>query len=79
MTDLTYEQALELLDKRLRALEDGSLSLEESLKAYDEAREYLRVCQEKLEAARRRIEVRGETPAKTAQEAQQEAAQEDLL
>jgi exodeoxyribonuclease VII small subunit len=79
MTDLTYEQALELLDKRLRALEDGSLSLEESLKAYDEAREYLRVCQEKLEAARRRIEVRGETPAKTAEEAAQEAAQEDLL
>jgi exodeoxyribonuclease VII small subunit len=83
VTDLTYEQALELLDKRLRALEDGSLSLEESLKAYDEAREYLRVCQEKLEAARRRIEVRGEAPAKTAQQAQQEAeqdaAQEDLL
>ncbi len=79
MTDLSYEQALELLDRRMRALEDGSLSLEESLKAYDEARVYLRLCQEKLEAARKRIEVRGEAPAKTAEQAAVEAAQEDLL
>ncbi len=80
MTDLSYEQALELLDKRMRALEDGSLSLEESLRAYDEARSYLRVCPEKLEAARTRIAVRGEAPAQTsAGEAAAEAAQEDLL
>ena len=73
--ELTYEQALEQLDRRMRALEDGSLSLEDSLKAYDEAREYLRLCQEKLDAAKRRIEVRGEAPSKTSEE----AAQEDLL
>ena len=71
----TYEQAVTELDRRLRALEDGKLSLEDSLKAYDEAREYLRLCQEKLDAAKRRIEVRGEAPSKTSEE----AAQEDLL
>ena len=78
MSDLSYEQALELLDRRMRALEDGSLSLEESLKAYDEARAYLKLCQEKLEAARRRIEVRGEAPAKTAEQAAEDAVQEEF-
>ncbi len=71
--DLTYEQALEQLDRRLRALEDGNLSLEDSLRAVDEARAYLKLCQEKLEAARKRIEVRGEAPAPTAESAQEEA------
>ena len=73
MTDEpTYEQAVAELDRRLRALEDGKLSLEESLKAYDEARGYLRQAEAKLEAARKRIEVRGETPAQTAADAARE-------
>ncbi len=59
----TYEQAVTELDRRLRALEDGKLSLEDSLKAYDEARTYLKQAEAKLEAARKRIEVRGEQPA----------------
>jgi exodeoxyribonuclease VII small subunit len=56
---LTYERALELLDQRLKALEDGDLSLEEALGAVDEARVYLKVCQERLDEARKRIEVSG--------------------
>ena len=35
---LTYEQALEKLDEKLKLLEDGDLSLEDALKAVDEAR-----------------------------------------
>jgi exodeoxyribonuclease VII small subunit len=58
--DLTYEQALEKLDSQLRLLEDGNLSLEDALKAVDEARVYLKICTERLEAARKRIEVRAE-------------------
>ncbi|HUY73621.1 MAG TPA: exodeoxyribonuclease VII small subunit [Candidatus Dormibacteraeota bacterium] len=58
--DLTYEQALEKLDEKLKLLEDGDLSLEDALKAVDEARIYLKVCTERLEAARKRIEVRAE-------------------
>ncbi|HSP09673.1 MAG TPA: exodeoxyribonuclease VII small subunit [Candidatus Dormibacteraeota bacterium] len=58
--DLTYEQALEKLDDKLKLLEDGELSLEDALKAVDEARVYLKVCTERLEAARKRIEVRAE-------------------
>jgi exodeoxyribonuclease VII small subunit len=59
--DLTYEQALEKLDAQLKLLEDGDLSLEDALKAVDEARIYLKVCTERLEAARKKIEVRGES------------------
>ncbi len=58
--DLTYEQALEKLDEKLKLLEDGDLSLEDALKAVDEARVYLKICTERLEAARKKIEVRGE-------------------
>jgi exodeoxyribonuclease VII small subunit len=58
--ELTYEQALELLDRRLKRLEDGDLSLDEALTVVDEARTYLRVCEQRLEEARKRIEVRPE-------------------
>jgi exodeoxyribonuclease VII small subunit len=58
--DLTYEQALEKLDEKLKLLEDGNLSLEAALAAVDEARIYLKICTERLEAARRKIEVRAE-------------------
>ena len=60
---LSYERALELLDQKLKALEDGDLSLDEALGAVDEARVYLRTCQQRLDEARARIEVRPEVAA----------------
>jgi exodeoxyribonuclease VII small subunit len=59
--ELSYEQALELLDQKLKALEDGELSLDEALAVVDQARGYLLTCERRLEEARRRIEVRPET------------------
>ena len=61
--ELTYEQALEKLDEKLKLLEDGDLSLEDALRAVDDARVYLKVCTERLEAARKKIEVRAEPEA----------------
>ena len=58
--ELSYEQALELLDRRLKSLEDGDLSLDQALTVVEEAREYLLVCERRLAEARRRIEVRPE-------------------
>lgn len=58
--ELTYERALELLDQKLKALEDGDLSLDDALSVVDEARTYLKVCEQRLEEARKRIEVRPE-------------------
>ncbi len=53
---ITYEQALARLDETLRALEDGKLTLEEAIAAVTRGREYLQLCQQKLNEARRRIE-----------------------
>ncbi|TME04152.1 MAG: exodeoxyribonuclease VII small subunit [Chloroflexi bacterium] len=60
--ELTYEQALEKLDEKLKVLEDGELSLEDALKAVDEARVYLKICTERLEAAKKKIEIRPDEP-----------------
>jgi exodeoxyribonuclease VII small subunit len=53
---LTYEQALVQLDATLRSLEEGKLSLEEAIAAVAQGREYLQLCERKLEEARQRIE-----------------------
>lgn len=58
--DLTYEQALTKLDEKLKLLEDGDLSLDAALAVVDEARAYLKICEQRLEEARKRIEVRPE-------------------
>jgi exodeoxyribonuclease VII small subunit len=60
--ELTYEQALELFDARLRALEEGNLTLEQAIEAVAEGGRYLKICEAKLDAARRKIEVRPGTP-----------------
>src|SRR5258708_36150151 len=53
---LTYEQALGQLDATLRALEEGKLSLEEAIAAVARGREFLQLCERKLEEARQRVE-----------------------
>lgn len=56
--ELSYEQALTLFDENLRKLEDGNLSLEAALDAVDKMQVYLRICQQRLDEAKKRIEVR---------------------
>jgi exodeoxyribonuclease VII small subunit len=63
LEDLTYEEALDLFDARLRALEEGNLTLEQAIEAVAEGRRYLKICEAKLEAARHKIEVRPEPQA----------------
>ncbi|HKV30017.1 MAG TPA: exodeoxyribonuclease VII small subunit [Candidatus Dormibacteraeota bacterium] len=53
---LTYEQALAQVDATLRALEDGKLSLEDAIAAVARGRDYLQLCERKLEEARQRIQ-----------------------
>jgi exodeoxyribonuclease VII small subunit len=75
--DLTYEQALELFDGRLRALEDGKLTLEQAIEAVAEGRRYLKICEAKLEAARHKIEVRPEpVPVPSAAEGEPDSGDE---
>lgn len=53
----TFESSLGDLEKIVRKLEDGDLSLEESLKLFEDGVKLSRECQERLNQAERRIEV----------------------
>jgi exodeoxyribonuclease VII small subunit len=53
----TFESSLSELERIVRKLEDGEMSLEESLKLFEDGVKLSRECQERLDQAERRIEV----------------------
>lgn len=53
----TFEASLKKLEKIVSQLEDGDLSLEESLELFEDGVKLSRECRERLEQAERRIEV----------------------
>jgi exodeoxyribonuclease VII small subunit len=53
----TFESSLTSLEKIVRKLEQGDLSLEESLKLFEDGVKLSRDCQERLNQAERRIEI----------------------
>ena len=53
--ELTFEQALERLDKTVQALESGGLSLEEATRLYEDGIKLARMCSESLASAELRI------------------------
>lgn len=53
----TFENSLLELEKIVRELEQGDLSLEESLKLFEDGVKLSRQCQERLNQAERRIEI----------------------
>lgn len=53
----SFESALDLLQAAVKKLESGELSLEDSLKQFEEGVRLTRVCQEVLGAAEQRVEV----------------------
>lgn len=57
MKSQTFESSLGELEKIVRKLEDGELSLEESLKLFEDGVRLSRECQERLNQAERRIEI----------------------
>lgn len=57
MAEVSFEKALEKLEKIVAELEDGNISLEEALSRYEEGIKLSRVCQEKLAHAEKKIEV----------------------
>jgi len=53
---MSFEKALEKLEEIVEILENGELSLEDSLKTYEEGVTLANTCQEKLEKAKQKIE-----------------------
>jgi len=55
-----FEAALEELEGLVAGMEEGELSLEDSLKTYERGIALSRVCQKSLDAAEQRIRILGE-------------------
>ncbi|QEM68502.1 exodeoxyribonuclease VII small subunit [Geobacter sp. FeAm09] len=52
-----FETALKKLEEIVKRLEGGSISLEDSLKAFEEGVKHAAFCSRKLDEAERRVEV----------------------
>jgi exodeoxyribonuclease VII small subunit len=56
-TELSFEDALTKLENNVRTLEVGELSLEESIKIFEEGMKLSKLCSAKLDDAEAKIEV----------------------
>ncbi|MFH1776002.1 MAG: exodeoxyribonuclease VII small subunit [Candidatus Omnitrophota bacterium] len=57
MTEIKFEDALKKLEKIVSDIESGNLSLDESIKKYEEGMKLAEICSKRLEAAQKRIEI----------------------
>ena len=57
MAKKTFEESLARLEDITRQLEEGEISLDESLKIFDEGVKLARICQEKLESAQAKVDL----------------------
>ena len=64
---LSYEQAREELAEIVESLEDGSATLEESLKLWERGEELAKICQEWLDGAKKKLDA-AKKPAKVSEE-----------
>jgi exodeoxyribonuclease VII small subunit len=54
---LTFEQAMARLEEIVRLLESGELSLDETVRLYEEGQRLRQFCEERLNAAEKRIKM----------------------
>jgi len=57
MAEIKFEEALKKLEKIVEDLEKGDLSLDEALKKYQDGIELSRLCAQRLESAKKKVEV----------------------
>ncbi|MCK4462731.1 MAG: exodeoxyribonuclease VII small subunit [Candidatus Omnitrophica bacterium] len=57
MAEIKFENALKKLEKIVEELEGGNLPLEDSLAKYEEGIKLSRICQKKLETAKKKVEL----------------------
>jgi len=57
MAEIKFEEALKKLEKIVADLEKGDLTLDEALKKYQEGIELSRLCNSRLESAKKKIDV----------------------
>jgi exodeoxyribonuclease VII small subunit len=57
MAEIKFEESLKKLEKIVEDLEKGDLSLDEALKKYQEGIELARVCAQRLDSAKKKVDV----------------------
>ena len=57
MKNIDFESAITKLEGEVRRLESGNMSLDESISAFEEAVKLVKICNEKLECAERRVRI----------------------
>lgn len=57
MAEPKFEEALKKLEKIVEELEDGDLSLDESLEKYEEGIRLSKICAKKLDTAKKKVEL----------------------
>ena len=57
MAEVKFEETLKRLEKIVDDLEKGDLSLDEALKRYQEGIELSRLCAQKLDTAKKKIDI----------------------
>lgn len=57
MNEMNFEDAMSKLESEVRKLESGNMSLDDSIASFEEAVKLVRVCNEKLEGAERRVRI----------------------
>lgn len=57
MAEIKFEEGLKKLEKIVEDLEKGDLSLDEALKKYQEGLELSRLCTQRLESAKKKIDL----------------------
>ena len=55
--NLKFEEALQLLEEKVKLLESGNITLDASLAAFEEAVALVRVCNDRLSDAERRVRI----------------------
>ena len=55
VTEINFEQAILKLENEVKKLESGNMSLDDSIASYEEAVRLVRICNQKLENAERRV------------------------
>jgi exodeoxyribonuclease VII small subunit len=57
MAEIKFEEALKKLEKIVEDLEKGDISLDEALKKYQDGLELSRVCAQRLDSAKKKIDL----------------------
>jgi exodeoxyribonuclease VII small subunit len=64
-TDLSFETAMDRLEKIVEQMESGQLALEDLIVRYEEGMNLVKVCQERLASAEQKIEIIARNNGKT--------------